>query len=290
MGTETGYARFAEALRTDYEALVSQWVDAYRRSVIRLPRPLTEGEVTQLASPILESLAEMCSTGKTGDQAVPTVLTPGAAHLREVEKSAAFIGGTLASREVSGFDVAALVLALRDVLVAYTDGTTREELTRFFEWLAVVAVESFSAAHARASRERMRDHLEDGTPVVLVHRELPAAMLVGGPDASLLHSIFSRLILLAVRVGAPAVIISTTGLTEPGGPGVLEAFERLLEHRKINGKVEVLVVGLDPGPGRAWAEVAARQATPMTLVGDFDRAVEAGLAKAGYRIVRTSSS
>ena len=33
------------------------------------------------------------STGKTGDQAVPTVLTPGAAHLREVEKSAAFIGG-----------------------------------------------------------------------------------------------------------------------------------------------------------------------------------------------------
>ena len=104
------------------------------------------------------------------------------------------------------------------------------------------------------------------------------------------RSAVSRLVLLAVRVGAPAVIISTTGLSESATPGVLEAFERLLEHRKINGKVEVLVVGLDPGPARAWSDVAARHSTPVTMVGDFEAAVDAGLARAGYRIVRTSTS
>ena len=42
-------------------------------------------------------------------------------------------------------------------------------------------------------RERWRDQLEDGTPVVLVSPELPVAFLVGRPDGVLLDSVFSRL-------------------------------------------------------------------------------------------------
>jgi hypothetical protein len=288
--TETDYGRFAEALRGDFDALVRQWVEAYTRSVIRIPRPVPEGEITRLAAPILESLADMVAPSKgSSGVAEPNVLTPGAAHVREVEKSAAFVGAKLASTEYSGFDVAALVLALRDVLTQYTGGGARDELYRFFEWLAILAVDSFSAARAKASIERMRDQLEDGTPVVLVHREVPAALLVGAPDPSLVHSIFSRLTLLAVRVDAAGVIIDASGLAEPGSPGVLEALERLLEHRKIHGKVEVFAVGLDPEPEKAWLSVAKKLNTAMSAHRDFDRAVEAALAKAGYRVVRTSS-
>jgi hypothetical protein len=136
----------------------------------------------------------------------------------------------------------------------------------------------------------MRDQLEQRTPVVLVQRELPAVLLIGAPDGSVLDSIFSTLTLLAVRVGAMSVIIDASGLTEPTSTGVLEALERLLSHRKIRGKIEVLVVGLDPQPELAWLAVAAEVKTNMAAVRDFERAVEAGLARSGYRVVRTSSS
>lgn len=288
MTADSGYDRFAHALRGSYDAIVSDWVAAYQTSVVRLPRPVREGEVVQLASPILECLADMVSLGKAGNAEVPTVLTPGAGHLREVEKSAAFIGGTLASTDASGFDVAALILALRDVLLQYTGGSTKDELNAFFEWLAVLAVDSFSSARAKASVERIRDQLEEGTPVVMVHRELPAALPLGEPDAGVLHSIFSRLMLQVVRVGAAAVIIDTHGLTRPGSPDMMEALNRFLGHRKISGRVEVIVVGLGPAPEGAWLDAAASAGVKMTIERDFDRAVELGLAAAGYRIVATS--
>jgi hypothetical protein len=253
-----------------------------------MPRPVPEGEVVQLASPILESLADMVSPAKgsqAGDPAVVTVLTPGAGHMREVEKSAAFIGGTLASTEASGFDVAALILALRDVLVQYTNGSSKDELNAFFEWLAVLAVDSFSSARTQASVERIRDQLEEGTPVVMIHPELPAALPLGDPDVSLLHSIFSRLVLQVVRVGAVAVIIDTNGLTRPGSPAMMEALNRFLAHRKIQGRVEVIAVGLGPSPEGAWIDAAASVGTKLTVERDFDRAVTIGLAAAGYRIV-----
>lgn len=293
MTAGSGYDRFAHALRGDYEAIVAQWVDAYRSSLIRLPRDIRENDVVQLASPILESLADMVSPGKgaqAGESGVPTVLTPGAAHLREVEKSAAFIGGTLASTESSGFDVAALILALRDVLLQYTGGGTKDELNAFFEWLAVLAVDSFSSARTRAQLERIRDQLEEGTPVVMIHRELPAALPLGEPDVGVLHSIFSRLVLQVVRVGAAAVIIDTNGLKRAGSQDMMEALNRFLNHRKIQGRVEVIVVGLGPAPEGAWLDAAASASVQMTIERDFDRAVELGLAAAGYRIVATRQS
>jgi len=245
----------------------------------------------QLASPIVESLADMISPIKgsvDGALAVPTVLTPGAGHLREVEKSAAFIGGTLASTEASGFDVAALILALRDVLLPYTVGSTRDELNEFFVWLAVLAVDSFSSARTMASLERISDQLEEGTPVVMIHHQLPAALPVGDPNSGVLDSIFSRLLLQVVRAGAAAAIVDASGLKRPGSPEMIEALCQFMQHRKIQGRVELIAVGLVPEVEAAWLDAAASSGVKMTPERDFDRAVELGLAAAGYRILAIS--
>ena len=138
-----------------------------------------------------------------------------------------------------------------------------------------------------AELAEVRRAIEDGTPVVLVHPELPVAFLLGAPDEAVLNSIFARLTILVVRVGAKSVIIDGSGLVDPSSPPVMVALEKLLSHRKIRGKVATFVVGLDPEPERRWLDLARETGVSMQLEENFDRAVDMGLAAAGYRLVKT---
>ena len=65
-------------------------------------------------------------------------------------------------------------------------------------------------------REQASEQLEVGTPVVEILPKVPAVLLVGAPNASVIDSLLSRAWMLAVGTGAPCLIIDCGGLAEAG--------------------------------------------------------------------------
>jgi hypothetical protein len=292
--------KIGDFLRAQQADLLMRWVEAYRASPLRMPRPVDPQMVARLVSPILECLADALgpspNPGRAGTepsagaaQSPASALVPGSTLAREVEKAAALVGALHATGDASGFDVAALFYALRDLFaaIASVEEQERAALVRFTEWLSAVACDSFAAARVQAERERWREQLEDGTPVVLAAPELPMAFLVGRPDGVLLDSVLSRLLLLVVRVGARAAVIDAAGMGDPARPEVLEALGRFLSHRKISGSVALVAVGLADEPEQAWRELAERSGTDLTFEAYFDRALARALSAAGYRLVKS---
>ena len=278
-----------ELFRGHEKELLSRAVEAYRRSPMRLPSPIDGPATARLLLPILESLGDALHPAKSaGPIASSSALTPGSAAAREIEKSAALVGAILASGTASGFEAAALFYALRDVLAEAPVGPEdRVRLRRFVEWITAVAFDAFAAARVQAERERARDQLEDGTPVVQIAHELPAVFFVGRPDGVLLDSVLSRLLLLVVRVGARAAILHASGLTDPARPEVIEALRRFTMHKKVSGSVQLIAVGLPPEAEKAWAPVFTETGTSLSFEAHFDRAVERALEMSGYRLVRS---
>lgn len=308
VGVSDGPVELGDLIRGHEEELLTRAIEAYRLSPLRMPRPVDGPGMARLLAPILESLGDALGPPRSvsararqlvnGDEPVglpvpspmssATALTPGSPAAREVEKSAALVGAILAAGTASGFDAAALLYSLRDVLgEAPVKQEHRAALRRFAEWITVVAFDAFAAARVQAERERARDQLEDGTPVVQVAPELPAAFLVGRPDGVLLDSVLSRLLLLIVRVGARAAIVHGSGLTDPARPEVIEAIRRFVAHKKVAGAVHLIAVGLPPEAETAWAGVSTETGTTLTFEPHFDRAVERALALSGYRLVRS---
>jgi hypothetical protein len=289
VGVSDGPVELGALIRGHEEELLTRAIEAYRRSPLRLPAPVDGPGMARLLSPILESLGDALGPTRLPSQIESSsALVPGSASVREVEKSAALVGAILASSNASGFDAAALLYALRDVLGEAPVGPDdKVTLRRFAEWITVVAFDAFAAARAAAERERARDQLEDGTPVVQVAPELPAAFLVGRPDGVLCDSVLSRVLLLLVRVGARAAILHAGGLTDPARPEVIEALRRFMSHKKVAGAVHLFAVGLPPEAEEAWAAVASDTGGALTFEPHFDRAVEHALALSGYRLVRS---
>ena len=147
-------------------------------------------------------------------------LRPGSDATRELERSAAFLGAQFASEGATGFDIAALLLELRDVVGGMVSTEDAASLTRLFEWLTVVALDTFAASGLQSLRERVNDQLEVGTPVVELLPKVPAVFLVGAASASVVDNLLSRAWMLAVGTGAPCLIIECTGLAEVGNPGI----------------------------------------------------------------------
>jgi hypothetical protein len=290
-------ASFGQILREQQAELLRRWVEAYRASPVRMPHPLDPAAVSRLVAPILECVADALGPTParegTGENRAPgnlpvSALVPGSTVAREVEKAAALVGALLASGENTGFDVSALFYALRALLeAAALDLEERTALTAFADWLNAVASDAFAAARVQAERERWREQLEDGTPVVMAAPELPVAFLVGRPDGVLLDSVLSRLLLMVVRVGARAAVLDAAGLADPARPELLEALGRFLSHRKVSGAVALVAVGLRSEPERAWRELAARSGTDLSFEAYFDRALDRALSLAGYRLIKS---
>lgn len=254
--------------------------------------------MSRLVSPILECLADalgpsLVAPGPAAGADLPQVgaaaLVPGSTVAREAEKAAALVGALLATGgDATCFDVSALFYSLRDLFAAAPfEGEERGALVRFAEWLNAVACDSFAAARTQAERERWREQLEDGTPVVLMAPELPVAFLVGRPDGVLLDSVLSRLLLLIVRVGARAAVLDAGGLADPARPEVLDALSRFLSHRKVRGAVALIAVGMRAEPEKAWHELAQEIGTELSFDAHLDRALERALSIAGYRLVKS---
>jgi hypothetical protein len=285
-----------QILREQEADLLRRWVEAYRQSPLRMPHPLDPAAVSRLVSPILECLADALGPSAAPRAPIPvplesevpvSSLVAGSTVAREVEKAAALVGALFAAGDATGFDVAALFYALRDLLGGISPPAERAALVCFAEWLSAVASDAFAAARVQAERERWREQLEDGTPVVMAAPELPVAFLVGRPDGVLLDSVLSRLLLMVVRVGARAAVLEAAGLAEPARPELLESLGRFLSHRKIAGAVSIIAVGLRAEGERAWNEEAVRSGAELTFEVHFDRALERALSSAGYRLVKS---
>jgi hypothetical protein len=295
------HAQTGKILREQQADLLKRWVEAYRSSRLRMPHPLDPTAVSRLVAPILECLADALGPSlvvpgpaagagvRVPTQTAAAALVPGSTLAREVEKAAALVGALLATGGgATGFDVSALFYSLRDLFAgAPFEVEERGALVRFAEWLNAVACDSFAAARTQAERERWREQLEDGTPVVLIAPELPVAFLVGRPDGVLLDSVLSRLLLLIVRVGARAAVLDAGGLSDPSRAEVLEALGRFLSHRKVRGAVALIAVGMRSESENAWHERAQEIGADLTFDAHLDRALERALSIAGYRLVKS---
>jgi hypothetical protein len=261
------YEAAGKALRERRAGIVERWLTAYSRSLLRVPRPVDLRELSGTANAIAEELA-----GAFGE---PNCV-PGGAPLRDAEKRVAFAGGSLGMIGAGAFDVAAFVLALRDVLAAETPPgepgeSERAALATLFDWFVALAAEGYTTSREDALRMRHRDALERGTPVVMITPELPAALLVGEPDRVVLEGAFGRLLLAVVRSGAKAVIIDAAGLIRAHDPTVLDALGAFTQHRKVAGHLQLFFVNVPTEAEDAWRE-AADPAKPI-FTERFDDAV-----------------
>jgi hypothetical protein len=238
------FAGAARALTERRPAVVERWLASYGRSALRLPGSVDLRELQGIADTIASALGQALSEPGCA---------PGASVLREAEKRIAFAGGSMGMSRRSGFDVAAFIYALREALSEEAaDDAEREGLSHLADWFCALAFEGYSVSREDALRLRHRDALERGTPVVLLGPELPAAFLVGDPDRSVMEATFGRLLLLVVRVGARAVLIDAGGVGRPSEPPVLDALTSFAQHRKVGGKIAVVVAQLPTSAEEDW--------------------------------------
>lgn len=283
------------AALSEREVLLARWVETFIASDLRLPLSAQNPQALAfLARPMLEGLAEAFAPPRSGNGAVTAerdlaaVLRPGGPEVREVEKSAAFAGASMASTGATGFDVAAIVNSLRDVLLAaaetHRQPALHQQLWRLFEWLCIIAMDSYASAREHRAHERLREILEASTPVVLVTPTVPAALLLGAPDTMGFESILGRLLALVVRVGAPAAIIDAAGLRDHRAPGVLTALDHFAGHRKIAGAVTILASSVEPDVEPLWHQIASQHGTPFRCEENFLVAVLTALKQSQIRL------
>jgi hypothetical protein len=193
---ETAAPGLTAVLRERSSEILASWIVQYERSLLRFRRATKASTHTAQVANIVEALSVAVSNGTHE-------LRPGANVARELERSAAFLGAQFASEGATGFDIAALLLELRDVIGALADSEDAAALSRLFEWLTTVALDAFAASGMQSLRERQAEQLENGTPVIEVLPKVPAVLLVGAPSSSMIDSLLSRAWMLAVGTGAP---------------------------------------------------------------------------------------
>ncbi len=269
------YVGAAAALSAGRPALIQRWLDRYQGSRLRLPGVVDLDQLGGAAQGLCEALA--AGLGEPGAE-------PGHGALREAEKRVAFVGGSFGMAGSSAFDLSAFVFALRDALAEQAaSGPERAALVTLFDWFCALALEGYTTSRAEAQRLRHRDELERGTPLVMLTPELPVTLLVGEPDRAVLESVFGRLLLSVVRVGAKAVIVDGAGLTKATDERVLEALGSFAHHRKVAGAVLVVLSGLPGDAEPAWRRACGDQ-TRTEVVERFEDAVAAALGASGQRI------
>jgi hypothetical protein len=238
---------------------------------------------------LLEALV-LATTG-SGDAEVyqpdANDLRPGSAATRELERIAAFMGAQFASEGATGFDVAAVLLELRDVVASIARPTDSAMLTRVFEWLTVVAQDAFAASGIQSLRERVSEQLEAGTPVVELLPKVPAVFLVGAPSTSVVDGLLARAWMLAVSMGAPCLVIDASGLAEAGERALGDGLRGFLEQAE-GSALQVLLAGARLKVREKLAAETSARGIGFQHFERVDSAVSHALDRAGYLLMRRS--
>jgi len=270
----------AAVLRERSSEILASWIVQFERSLLRFRRATKAATHTAQVANLVEALSVAVSGGSHE-------LVPGGNATRELERSAAFLGAQFASEGATGFDIAALLLELRDVVAVLADAEDAAALSRLFEWLTTVALDAFAASGLQSLRERQADQLEAGTPVIEVLPKVPAVLLVGAPSTSTIDSLLSRAWMLAVGTGAPCLIIDCGGLAELGEKNFDGGYRKFLEQAEGSALQVVLATARRPLRERAAAATTQRGMS-FQHFDRFDSAVAHALERAGYHVMRRS--
>lgn len=267
----------ANVIRERSSEILASWIVAFERSPIRFRRATKAATHTAQVANLVEALGVAASAE----------LRPGSDATRELERSAAFLGAQFASEGSTGFDIAALLLELRDVIATLAKPPEAAALTRLFEWLTVVALDTFASSGLQALRERVSEHLEVGTPVIEILPKVPAVLLVGEPSTSVLEGLLSRAWMVAIGTGAPCLIIDCGGLVEAGERNFDGGYKKFLEQAEGSAIQVLLSSARRPLRERA-AALALERAIAFQHFDRFDSAVAHSLERAGHLLMRRS--
>lgn len=269
----------AAVLRERSGEILASWTARFERSPLRFRRATKATAHTAQVVSLLESLVIATSDGIAG-------MRPGSDASRELERSAAFLGARFSSEGATGYDVAALLLELRDAIdVLVEPGDERAAMTRLFEWLTVVALDGFAASGLQALRERVADQLEVGTPVVELLPRVPAILFVGAPSTALIDNLLARAWMLAVGTGAPCLIMDCAGLAESGERHFDAGYEKFLD--QAAGSALQVLLCTARRPLRERVAIASQQrGVACQHFERLDSAVAHSLERAGHLLMR----
>jgi len=271
-------AQLASILRERSNEILASWIVRFERSELRFRRATKAATHTAQVASLVEALTESAHGGATA-------LVPGSDATRELERSSAFLGAQFASEGATGFDVAALLLELRQVVAEVIAPDDAAALTRLFEWLTVVALDAFAASGLQSLREQTTEQLETGTPIVELLPKVPAVLLVGSPTAAVLDNLLSRAWMLAVGTGAPCLVIDCSGLAAGGERNFERGYRSFLAQAE-GSALQVLLTGARR-PTRELAEtLASEHGQAFTYFERLDSAVAHALERAGYLLMR----
>ncbi|MBX3156344.1 MAG: RsbRD N-terminal domain-containing protein [Deltaproteobacteria bacterium] len=262
-------------LRERSSEILASWIVRFERSPLRFRRATKAATHTAQVAALVESLCV----------AAGSQLQPGSDATRELERSAAFLGAQFASEGATGYDIAALLLELREVVASLVGPEDAVALTRLFEWLTVVALDGFAASGLQSLREKVSDQLEVGTPVVELLPKVPAVFLVGAPTASVLDNLLSRAWMLAVGTGAPCLIIDCAGLAEVGERNFDAGYKEFLEQAE-GSALQVLLSGARRPLRERTAAVTQEHGLALQHFDRVDSAVAHAVERAGYLLMR----
>jgi hypothetical protein len=267
----------AQLLRQRPADVLDAWAGRYERSPLRLHREVGARTYVGLVAPLCDALAvALVDDGE---------LRPGHAGTRDLEQGCAFIGARLATSGAVGFDVAAVITALRDAVAEFAAADLHPALERLFEWLVILALDAFSSATRRSIEERAAEQLEIGTPVLMVTPELPALILVGEPPPAVLDAILARALMAVIAASARVLIVDASGLAAPGRPELLRALRRWCESKSLT-LVHLVLVGVAGEARRQWTELLTEHGIGATVASGFEAAVVVGFERVGVSLRR----
>ena len=264
-------------IRERSSEILENWIVAFERSPLRFRRATKAATHAAQVANLVETLVVAANTSND--------LKPGTDAVRELERSAAFMGAQFASEGSTGFDIAAVLMELRDVVADMIAPSDLIAVSRLFEWLTVVALDTFAASGLQSLRERQNDQLEVGTPIVELLPKVPAVFLVGAPNASVIDSLLSRAWMLAVGTGAPCLIVDTDGLAESGERNFDAGYRGFLD--QAEGSILQILMARARRPLRERAaELTAKAGLSFQHFDRLDSAVAHAIERGGHLLMR----
>ena len=272
--------QLAALLRERASEILAAWIVRFERSPLRFRRAIKAATHTAQVASLVEALTEATHGGSDA-------LKPGSDATRDLERSCAFMGAQFASEGATGYDVAALLLELRDVVDGIAEPTDKLALTRLFEWLTVVALDGFAASGLQSLREQTSEQLDSGTPVIELLPKVPAVLLVGAPSGGVIDSLLARAWMLAVGTGAPCLIIDCAGLASSGEKNFEKGYRGFLEQAE-GSALQVLLSSARRPLRELAAKLTADSSLSFQHFDRFDSAVAHSLERAGHLLMRRS--
>jgi hypothetical protein len=268
-------ATLSDVIRERSSEILAGWIVRFERSPLRFRRATKAATHTAQVANLVEALGVAASSE----------MRPGSVTTRELERNAAFLGAQFASEGATGFDIAALMLELRDVVAGMTTAEEAAALTRLFEWLTVVSLDSFAASGLQSLRERVAEQLEVGTPVVELLPKVPACLLVGAPSAGVIDGLLSRAWMLAVGTGAPCLVIDCGGLVEAGEKDFEAGYREFLEQAE-GSAIQILLSTARRSLRERVTTMSGERGLAFQHFDRLDSAVAHALERGGYLLMR----